>query len=195
MEYYIYFHLIDMKRLLLLSFLFLGFKIGWAQVTISAEAIDYFAGKSIVFANVSVNGEHVVLTDMDGEFKLNNLSCGTHIIEITHSDFSTVVDAIEIDSGQYKVQYYLLANAHKGSSDTLSYAKKDVFHRITTRPSSYYFGGIERKAILDNIQIQSCCANNYYPYQLLEGSISGPLAKKMTRKMKRKLRKEQKAKN
>ena len=69
-------------------------KVKFSGVIIDAKTKLPIQGVSVYILDIKSGA----LTNADGYFEINNLSGGTHLVEISHIGYSTIVDNINLDS-------------------------------------------------------------------------------------------------
>ena len=74
------------------------------NITLSGKVTDFHDGNPLFNATLSVVGENIyAVTDFDGNYKLENLCAGDHVIEVSHPDCDSASFNITINSNAQRV--------------------------------------------------------------------------------------------
>lgn len=75
--------------------------------SISGVVVDKNTGETLVGAIITIDGQHVIKTDLEGKFIFTNLEPGTHKISVNYISYKEKVKEIDLTETREEVEIAL----------------------------------------------------------------------------------------
>jgi len=92
-----------MKKTFIILFLFIGFLNAFAQNSLTGKISDKLTGEPLIGASIYISElKKGALTDVDGIYKINNLSSSRILVQVNQAGYKTIIETIDLSQTSSK---------------------------------------------------------------------------------------------